>query len=66
MSYSADQIAALRNAIATGALTVRNANGETVTYRSLAEMRQVLSIMQAEVSSAAPVRFINPTFDRGV
>lgn len=67
MSYTADQIAALRMAIATGALTVRNANGEAVTYRSLAEMRQVLAMMEADVAGASvqPVRYINPTWSDG-
>jgi hypothetical protein len=46
MAYTTDHVAALEQAIATGALTVRNANGEFVTYRSLAEMRSVLAEMR--------------------
>lgn len=67
MSYTPDQIASLKAAIATGALTVRNGNGETVTYRSLAEMRQVLAMMEADASSlsSSAVRYINPTYSDG-
>jgi len=67
LSFTSDQIAALKVAIATGALTVRNANGEAVTYRSLSEMKQVLAMMEAEVAPAAssPIRFINPTYSSG-
>lgn len=52
MSYTADDIARLRKAIATGALSVRNANGEMVEYRSLAEMRSLLAEMEAAVAGA--------------
>ena len=51
MSYTAAQVTDLRRAIASGALTVRNANGETVTYRSLTEMRSILATMEAEVGA---------------
>lgn len=54
MAYTQAQIDTLRAAIATGALTVRNANGEFVTYRSLAEMQTVLGRMEADV--AGPLR----------
>ena len=56
MSFTSEQVAALRAAIATAALSVRNANGEMATYRSLAEMRQVLAMMEADLAgaSAAP------------
>lgn len=67
MSFTSDQVSALKIAIATGALSVRNANGEAVTYRSVAEMRQVLALMEAEVAGAATAaRYINPTFTRDV
>lgn len=57
MSYTADDIARLRTAIATGALSVRNANGEMVEYRSLADMRSLLAEMEAAVAgTAAPSR----------
>lgn len=67
MSFTQTQIEALKVAIATGALTVRNANGETVTYRPLTEMRETLAAMDAEVSgaSASRVAYINPTYSNG-
>lgn len=66
MAYSQDQVNRLRDAIATGALTVRNANGEFVTYRSLAEMRQTLAVMEAEVAGPARrrSRSIYPAYSR--
>lgn len=67
MSFTTDDIANLERAMATGALTVRNANGEMVTYRSLSEMQSVLALMKAEVSPSAtgPVQFVVPTYSNG-
>lgn len=39
----------LKKAIATGAMRVRYADGREVQYRTLAEMRETLVIMQADV-----------------
>ena len=67
MAFTQAQIDALRAAIATGALTVRNANGEFVTYRSLAEMRQALAMMEGETAGATARRRVSgfyPTFSR--
>ena len=66
MSFTAGQVEAMRAAIATGALTVRNANGEMVTYRSLSEMKDVLGMMEASVSGTPRTAFVNPVFDRGL
>lgn len=66
MSFTTAQVEAMRNAIATGALTVRNANGEMVTYRSLSEMKDVLGMMEASVSGAPRTAYVNPVFDRGL
>jgi hypothetical protein len=49
MAYTQAQIDALKRAIASGVLTVRHGD-EQVTYRSIAEMRQVLKDMEAEVN----------------
>lgn len=43
----------LKAAIATGALEVQYADHRRVTYRSLREMREILRMMQDEVTSAA-------------
>lgn len=66
MSFTTAQVEAMRAAIATGALTVRNANGEMVTYRSLSEMKDVLGMMEASVSGAPRTAYVNPVFDRGL
>lgn len=50
MAFTSDDIDKLKEAIAGGALKVRFADGREVTYRSLAEMRQILSMMQNDVS----------------
>jgi hypothetical protein len=66
MSYTQDQITAIKNAIALGALEVRYADGRTVKYRSLDEMRSIL----AEMENALGVRprrnnFTVATYRRG-
>jgi hypothetical protein len=45
MAYSEDQILALKNAIAQGALRVKYGDKE-VEYRSLAEMKEILTMME--------------------
>jgi len=50
MAYTAQQLADLRAAIAEGVTKVA-ANGRTVEYRSLAEMRQLERIMADELES---------------
>jgi len=49
MSYSQSDIDTLKAAIAQGARLVRFAD-RTVEYRTLAEMKETLALMQAEVS----------------
>ena len=66
MAYSADDIAALERAIATGARKVRQGS-EEVEYRSLAEMQATLRAMRAQVGGG--VRKISATYpatSRGV
>ena len=59
MAYSASDVAQLEAAIGTGAMRVRYADGREVTYRTLAEMREILRTMKAEVAgAAAPSRSI--------
>lgn len=50
--FTSDDVDALKRAIATGALRVRYPDGSEVTYRSLAEMRETLRMMAADVSTA--------------
>jgi hypothetical protein len=49
MAYTQAQIDALKTSIASGVLTVRHGE-KTVTYRSLAEMQELLSRMEADVA----------------
>jgi hypothetical protein len=66
MSYSAQQLADLRSAIAEGVLKVKFSDGRELTYRSLAEMLETERKMAAEVetSQTKPVRRIYQTFQR--
>lgn len=50
MAFTASDVQELKAAIATGALRVRYADGREVMYRSLTEMRSILTMMQDEVS----------------
>jgi len=57
MAWTQSQIDALKAAIAVGALTVRH--GETMTtYRSLAEMKELLAMMTEEVTPARTRRTV--------
>lgn len=53
MAFTQSDIDELKKAMATGALRVRYADGREVQYRTLAEMRETLTIMQAEVTPAS-------------
>ena len=53
--YTTAQYEALRDAIATGASSVTH-DGETVQFRSAAEMRALLGQMEAELGLRAHVR----------
>jgi len=66
MSYTAEQLAELRSAIAEGVLKVRFSDGRVLTYRSLAEMLETERKMAAEVEAgqARPVRRIYQIFQR--
>lgn len=64
MAWTQIQIDALKAAIATGVLTVKH--GETLTtYRSLDEMKTLLSMMQADVASGGRVRRVVATYRGG-
>ena len=53
MGFTVDDVTRLKEAIGTGLLQVRYADGRQVTYRSLAEMRQILTMMQGDIAGAA-------------
>jgi hypothetical protein len=56
MAYSQSDLAAIEQAIATGALTVRYADGRLTTFRSLADLRSIRDQMRAELGIARPSR----------
>ena len=63
MAYSQADVDTLQAAIATGALTVRSADGRLVTYRSLDEMKRILQeVRDAVTPSAAGSRTSYATF----
>lgn len=66
MSYTPEQLAELRSAIAEGVLKVRFSDGRELTYRSLAEMLETERRMATEVEAGQvkPVRRIYQTFQR--
>jgi hypothetical protein len=53
VAYSQQQIDDLRAAIASGQLIVRSQD-RMINYRSLAEMREQLRVMEADVAGATP------------
>lgn len=50
MAWTSTDIADLKVAIASGAMRVRYSDGGEVQYRTLAEMREILRTMEAEVA----------------
>lgn len=68
MATLADEITALESAIRRGVRSVTY-DGQTVTYRSLAEMRSILSEMRREAgvtSRPADGGRFYPTYSKGV
>lgn len=64
MAWTAAQLAALKNAVATGATEVTQ-EGRTVKYRSIKEMIQIIQMMESESSGTQPPRSTLVRFDRG-
>jgi microcompartment protein CcmL/EutN len=67
MAYTQADIDALKSAIATGARDVQRGD-ERVSYRSLADMKEALRMMENEVSGAtskARQRTLTPRSTRG-
>ncbi|GLS45143.1 phage head-tail joining protein [Methylobacterium brachythecii] len=51
--YTQKQVDSLKQAIGSGALTVDYPERGRITYRSLAEMRQILIDMERDIAGAA-------------
>ncbi|WP_290687269.1 MULTISPECIES: phage head-tail joining protein [unclassified Haematobacter] len=64
MSYTVDQYHALCSAIAKGVTSLEQ-NGEKVTYRSLAEMRQIKREMEQGLGLVPSPRTHYPAFRKG-
>lgn len=56
MAWTQGDIDALKVAIASGARDVQYSDNSRITYRSLAEMKDILGQMQAEVAGAGVKR----------
>lgn len=61
MAFTQTDIDRLKRAIATGTKSCE-IDGQTVTYRNLGEMREILSMMQKEVSGASHSRISKVAF----
>ena len=64
MAYTTEHLAALKQALASGALRVRSGD-QDITYRSIAELREAIATVDAALSPAARRPFVQPVFDRG-
>lgn len=53
MAFTTLDLTAIDSAIASGELTVRTADGKTVTLRSMAELLQARSMIQTEIAHAS-------------
>lgn len=56
MAWTQTDADALKAAIATGAVDVTYSDGSRVTYRSLADMRQTLALIQTDIAQTAGTR----------
>lgn len=54
MAFTTTDLAAVDAAIASGELTIRAADGKTVTYRSMDELLKARAVMQAELAATHP------------
>jgi hypothetical protein len=63
MSYTAEQLAALKVSVARGTKSV-SYDGQTVTYHSLAEMLHLIAVIERELNPTR-ARVSYPEFTRG-
>jgi hypothetical protein len=62
--YTEEHLAALENALASGALRVRSGD-QDITYRSVAELREAIATVKAALNGSRRA-FYQPTFERGI
>lgn len=65
MAYTQQQVDKMREAIASGALSVEYGD-KKVTYRSLKEMQTTLAQMEAEVAGKPASRRMRASFSKGI
>lgn len=66
MSYSQAQLDALRDAAASGVRTVK-VDGKEVTYSSLAEMRQMIAVIERSMTPVSNrTTHFQATYDKGL
>jgi len=53
MAFTTNDLAAIDSAIASGEMSVRTADGKTVTLRTMAELLQARAMIQMEIARAA-------------
>lgn len=53
MAFTTQDLAAIDAAIASGELSIRSADGKTVTYRSMDELLKARAVMQADLAAAS-------------
>lgn len=69
MAYTQQQVTQLKDALATGALKVRFADGRETTFRSLMEMKEIIADAEGELAAAngnGPVRRSLARYDSGL
>ena len=60
MAFTPQDLAAVDAAIASGELSVRAADGRTVTYRSMDELLKARALMVADMAAASPCTRLYP------
>lgn len=56
MAWTQDDADALKSSIAAGVKDVQYSDGSRIVYRSLAEMRETLALIEAEVAGSSVTR----------
>ena len=63
-TYTAEHLASLEAALASGALRVKDGERD-VTYRSVAELREAIATVKAQIGAQPRVTHYQPVFERG-
>lgn len=66
MAYTTNDVAALKQALASGALKVRFADGRETTFRPVREIKEIIADAEAEAAGATRIRRTLAQYDSGV